>query len=287
MDGAFSRTSAAAFVLLCWILALLVSAGTAGAAAGDSPAQPRLAQAANQQAQAAPPAQVVQQTQAVTQGAEEQSAAGGQQFRPADGPPKPSGEAETAPLAPDSTSTEPQLPAAAPQGETAAGQPPQPPRPAVEQSQPLATGKPPQPPAETQGVAEEPSGQGERTQAPGDWEKGALENLYYPDPYTVRVAILNASGRSRQAGMVAFFLEEYSGRKIGEKLGKKISVVNISNMPNLRLRRTEISYRPGNLRAALLMADAIPGKQVVAPMTEEQTGKIGIDVEIRIGRETR
>jgi hypothetical protein len=117
------------------------------------------------------------------------------------------------------------------------------------------------------------------------WSENELSNTYQPHPTAVRVAVLDASGRSRGAGLIAFLLEEYRRKELERKIGKLITVVNQSRLMNIRLKNSIISYRPGNLRAALIMADVIPGKQYVVPIVPESTPKIGVDVEIRVGTE--
>ena len=99
------------------------------------------------------------------------------------------------------------------------------------------------------------------------------------------MAVLNASGRAKGAALITFLLEEYRRKELETKIGKLISVVNQSRLMGKRLKNSIISYRPGNLRAALIMADVIPGKQTVIPMVPESTPKIGVDVEIRVGME--
>ncbi len=288
MDGALSRPISAGFWLIVCVAGLTAMAITAGKAAGAQPTSALIAQAAQEQ-QDQPRQEEQTGTQpagaAPTGGRESEAQQG---FVPADGPPRteqePTTDPGTAPATPPDSGAPQPPPAGGAEAMQPAGPPPQP---GAEGTQPPGPADRreemagPERPEETDAMAGR-----EQAATKEDWEKGALENLYYPDPYSVRVAVLNASGLPRRAGMVAFFLEAFQGRRIEKKLGKRISVVNLSNLPGVRLRRTVISYRPGNLRAALLMADVIPGKQVVTPMNEERSGKIGIDVEIRVGRET-
>ena len=117
------------------------------------------------------------------------------------------------------------------------------------------------------------------------WSENELSNFYQPHPTALRVAVLNASGRSKGAALITFLLEEYRRKELETKIGKLISVVNQSRLMGKRLKNSIIFYRPGNLRAALIMADVIPGKQTVIPMVPESTPKIGVDVEIRVGME--
>ncbi len=118
-----------------------------------------------------------------------------------------------------------------------------------------------------------------------EWSRGALENLHGPHPTAVRVAILDTSGKSSRAGLIAFLLEDYRRRHLETKIGKRISVVNQSRMSAGKLRNSVIYYRPGHLRAALMMAEVIPGKQFVTPMGQNARDKIGVDIEIQVGME--
>ena len=118
-----------------------------------------------------------------------------------------------------------------------------------------------------------------------EWSRGALENLHGPHPTAVRVAILDTSGKSSRAGLIAFLLEDYRRRHLETRIGKRISVVNQSRMSAGKLRNSVIYYRPGNLRAALMMAEVIPGKQIVTPMGRNARDQIGVDIEIQVGRE--
>lgn len=156
--------------------------------------------------------------------------------------------------------------------------------PAAQQGQAAPAAMTPQAPVEPAVAPQAPSAQQAGTED-GGWKRGALEGLYPDQSITIRVAVLNASGKADRAGMVAFLLEEYRGKDLARKLGKKIAVVNLSNLGGSAQRDSVIYYRPGFLRAALMMAKVIPGKQFVTPMPASLKGKIGVDVEIRLGLE--
>jgi len=160
--------------------------------------------------------------------------------------------------------------------------------PAAQQGQATPAAMTPQGPVVPAVAPEAPEAQqaGAERMGDGDWKRGALEGLYPDQPITIRVAVLNASGKAGRAGMVAFLLEEYRGKELARKLGKKIAVVNLSNLGGSAQRDSVIYYRPGFLRAALIMAKVIPGKQFVTPMPASLRGKIGVDVEIRLGLES-
>ncbi len=211
--------------------------------------------------------------------------------------------AQTAPEQPQTAQAQPVQPQAAegqaaqaPPGSPETGVPFQPAQPEDRQA-----AEPPQQPAQAQEAQAEPAAQAPQpsaAQAPqppapqeeaerpgnGEWEKGALENVFPDNPTRIRVVVLNAPGQAKLGGMVAFLLEEYRRKELERKIGKKIAVVNTSSLTT-GVRESIIFYRPGHLRAALIMADVIPGKQAVRPMVPNARGKIGIDVEIRLGRE--
>ncbi len=104
-------------------------------------------------------------------------------------------------------------------------------------------------------------------------------------PTRVRVAVLNASGKAGGANTVALLLGDYKRRALEDQLGLQIELVNLSTADLVRPGRTVIYYRPEFLRAALIMARAIPGEQYIAPMRPLELKKAGMDVEIVVGTE--
>ena len=117
------------------------------------------------------------------------------------------------------------------------------------------------------------------------WERAALNHLFPVTPERVSVAILTPRGKTKAAEAIAFILGEFQRGRLEQRIGKRIVVVNRSNLNRSPGPRSVIAYRPGFLRAALLMAEAIPGEQEVVQMRIGHTRKIGIDVEITVGRE--
>ncbi|MBI4082085.1 MAG: LytR C-terminal domain-containing protein [Candidatus Lambdaproteobacteria bacterium] len=103
-------------------------------------------------------------------------------------------------------------------------------------------------------------------------------------PTRVRVQILNASGRADSAQRVTLLLDQYRRREIERTLGLKLELANTSS--TAPQARSVVYYRPGFLRAALLMAKVIPGDQTVEPMKPNSLLKVGIDVEIWLGKDT-
>ncbi|MFI5400811.1 MAG: LytR C-terminal domain-containing protein [SAR324 cluster bacterium] len=110
--------------------------------------------------------------------------------------------------------------------------------------------------------------------------------LFAPEPPTeVRVAILNATGKPSGANKVAVLLSEYKRRDIEDRIGMQLEVVNLSSAEAVRPGRSILFYRPEFLRAALAMARAIPGEQLVEPMRPAALKRAGVDVEIVVGAE--
>ena len=104
-------------------------------------------------------------------------------------------------------------------------------------------------------------------------------------PTLVRIAVLNASGIGGQASRVAVMLMDFRRMSLERELGMRLEVVNISNAPAFESGETTLYYRPGFLRAALLIAKTLPGEQDVEPMRRESVERAGIDVEIWLGKD--
>jgi len=120
---------------------------------------------------------------------------------------------------------------------------------------------------------------------PEPWERAALNHLFPLTPERVSVAILTPRGKRKAGEAIAFILGKFQRGRLEQRIGKRIVVVNRSNLNQPPGPRSVIAYRPGFLRAALLMAETIPGEQEVVRMGIGHTRKIGIDVEITVGRE--
>jgi len=111
------------------------------------------------------------------------------------------------------------------------------------------------------------------------------ENLLYEHvpPTRVRLAIVNATGQANGAAKVAVLLSEYRRRPLEEKMGLKIDVVNISTGYERTQAPAVVYYRPGFLRAAMLLAQAIPGDTMVSAMRPQALKRAGMDVEVVVG----
>jgi hypothetical protein len=105
-----------------------------------------------------------------------------------------------------------------------------------------------------------------------------------PPPSTsVRVAILDASTHMQRAGRIAVLLTHFRKRELEEHIGMKIELANVSSIPEQPAMGNVVFYRPGFLRAAALLAKAIPGEQSVRSMPPERMAVSGVDVEILLG----
>lgn len=122
---------------------------------------------------------------------------------------------------------------------------------------------------------------------------GAIRLLASPFPKPlppstrVRVAILDVSGTLLRANNIALLLTRFRRRELEEKIGMKIELANLSQ-DNIRPQRGNVVYyRVGFLRAAMLVAKAVPGEQTVIPMPKALAAKTGVDVEIHLGAKPR
>jgi hypothetical protein len=99
----------------------------------------------------------------------------------------------------------------------------------------------------------------------------------------VRVAILDASPSLQRAGRISVLLSHFRKRELEEHIGMKIELANISSIPEQPAMGNVVFYRPEFLRAAALLAKAIPGEQSVRVMPPERLAVSGVDVEILLG----
>ena len=109
-----------------------------------------------------------------------------------------------------------------------------------------------------------------------------------PPPSThVRVAVMDSSPSLVRAGRVAVLLTRFRKRDLEARIGMKIDLVNVSRIVTRPVRNNIVTYRPGFMRAALLIAKAIPGEQSIAPLRPEIRNKNSVDIEILLGGNTR
>jgi len=106
--------------------------------------------------------------------------------------------------------------------------------------------------------------------------------VLYPErgPTRVQVAILSGAQSQRVANTLAVLIGDLRRKSLETRIGLKVEVVNISRLDTPPRGRNIIYYRPPFLRAALLLAETVPGDQTVQPMGAEMLKRSGIDVEV-------
>ena len=103
-------------------------------------------------------------------------------------------------------------------------------------------------------------------------------------PTVMQVSILNGSGAAKKAYQLSVFLGSLQKRNIEERLGVKMDIVNISNTVQSSKKPTTIFYRENFLKSALYISNLIDGEQHLIPMVN-QAGKMGVDIEIYLGKD--
>ena len=103
-------------------------------------------------------------------------------------------------------------------------------------------------------------------------------------PTLLRVAVLNASGGTDWASQVAVMLMDMRRLSLERKIGMHLEIANVSRAPGLGQAHSVVYYREGFLRAALALAEILPGAQALEPMPAERAKRKGIDVEIWLGK---
>jgi hypothetical protein len=104
-------------------------------------------------------------------------------------------------------------------------------------------------------------------------------------PTLLRVAVLNASGGTDRASQVAVMLMDVRRLSLEHKIGMHLEIANVSRAPGLGQAHSVVYYRAGFLRAALALAEILPGEQALEPMSAERAQRKGIDVEIWLGKD--
>lgn len=127
---------------------------------------------------------------------------------------------------------------------------------------------------------------------PGFDDSGAESVLLHPvfarmayrQPIRLNVAAYNASPHVGGAQRLAIMLNRQQRRRIEQRIGMRLEIVNISSVrEQLTLPRTKIYFRPNLLKAAMTLAEMIPGEQVVEEMPFNRSAKMTTDVEIYVG----
>ncbi len=100
----------------------------------------------------------------------------------------------------------------------------------------------------------------------------------------LNVAILNASPHLGAAQRLAVMLDHQQKRMIEKRMGMKLKIVNISSVREQTiLPKTKIYFHTNFLKAALILAEVLPGEQVLEPVPDSRVSNLATDVKIYVG----
>ncbi len=101
----------------------------------------------------------------------------------------------------------------------------------------------------------------------------------------LNVAVLNASPHLDSAHKLAVMLDRRQKRTIEKRMGMKLNIVNISSVREQTiLPKTKIYFHANLLKAALILAEVLPGEQVLEPVPDSRISKLATDIEIYVGK---
>jgi hypothetical protein len=101
----------------------------------------------------------------------------------------------------------------------------------------------------------------------------------------LNVGVLNASPNIGAAQSFAVMLDRKQKRTIEKRMGMKLNIVNISSVREQTiLPKTKIYFHANLLKAALILAEVLPGDQVLEPVPDSRKSKLATDVEIYVGK---
>ena len=101
----------------------------------------------------------------------------------------------------------------------------------------------------------------------------------------LNLTILNASPHPDSAQRLAVLLDRQQKRTIEKRIGMKLKIVNISSVREQTiLPKTKIYFHANLMREALILAQILPGEQVIEPMPKSRISKLATDVEIYVGK---
>lgn len=104
-------------------------------------------------------------------------------------------------------------------------------------------------------------------------------------PTRMRIAIFSKPDYQSLANRIFVLLGDLNRRVLEQRIGLKLSLVNISRSLDTPPIKNVIFYRPKFLRAALLLAETIPGEQIIRPMPTRKLKKSAADVEVWVSKE--
>ena len=100
----------------------------------------------------------------------------------------------------------------------------------------------------------------------------------------LNVAILNASPYLGGAQRLAVILDRQQKRMIEKRMGMKLKIVNISSVREQTiLPKTKIYFHANFLKAALILAEVLPGEQILEPVPDSRVSNLATDVKIYVG----
>ena len=100
----------------------------------------------------------------------------------------------------------------------------------------------------------------------------------------LNVAILNASPHLGGAQRLAVMLDRQQKGMIEKRMGMKLKIVNISSVREQTiLPKTMIYFHANFLKAALILAEVLPGEQVLEPVPDSLVSNLATDVKIYVG----
>jgi hypothetical protein len=102
-------------------------------------------------------------------------------------------------------------------------------------------------------------------------------------PGQVRVAVLYGPGQEQSAVGVATVIDTWRKDQLAKAIGMPVKVAFISRHDQSAGKANLIRYRPGALKAALQVAEVLPGEQSLEPMSTDDEARSAVDLVIYLG----
>ena len=100
----------------------------------------------------------------------------------------------------------------------------------------------------------------------------------------IKISVLNASNIKGAANRLAAMIDRKQRKNIEKRIGMNLKIVNISSINQKTiLNRTKIYFHPNFLRPALVLAEFLPGEQLLEPFPENRKRKNTNDLQIVVG----
>tara|TARA_B100000700_G_C15058024_1_gene863988 strand:+ start:2532 stop:3515 length:984 start_codon:yes stop_codon:yes gene_type:complete len=101
----------------------------------------------------------------------------------------------------------------------------------------------------------------------------------------IKISVLNASPNIGAAHRLSTMLDRQQKKNIEKDMGMNLKIINISSVSQETiLKNTKIYFHPNFLKAALILAEFIPGEQVLEPFPESRKRKNTSDLQIFVGK---